>query len=141
MKQTIHPTYYPNAVFTCTCGNTFVAGSTMPQVHVDICSACHPFFTGEAKYVDLAGRVDKFKAKQAAVKGQRTTSKKQKRVQKIAAKRRAAEMAPVTLREMLKPNQQTAKATATKPKSTSKGADDSSVAPSSDDDTKDTTKQ
>jgi large subunit ribosomal protein L31 len=63
MKANIHPKWYNNAKVTCTCGNTFTTGSTQPTIDVDICSACHPFFTGEMKFVDRQGRVDKFKKK------------------------------------------------------------------------------
>ena len=60
MKQGIHPEYYQAAV-KCACGNTFVTGSTQKENHVEICSACHPFFTGKQKLVDSTGRVDRFK--------------------------------------------------------------------------------
>jgi len=61
MKSTGHPTYYPNAKVTCACGNTFTTGSTVEELHVEICSACHPFFTGKQNLVDTAGRVERFK--------------------------------------------------------------------------------
>lgn len=60
MKKDIHPKYYPKAKVTCSCGNTFEVGSTTPVIHVEVCSACHPFYTGTAKFIDTAGRVDKF---------------------------------------------------------------------------------
>ncbi len=60
MKDKIHPKYYPNAVVRCSCGNTWVTGSTLPEVHTDVCSACHPFFTGEQRIVDTEGRVERF---------------------------------------------------------------------------------
>ncbi len=59
MKEGIHPKYYQTTV-TCGCGNTFVTGSVVKELRVDICSACHPFFTGKVKYVDTAGRIEKF---------------------------------------------------------------------------------
>ena len=62
MKEAIHPSYY-QATVTCACGNTFVVGSTMESIKVEICSNCHPFFTGQQKYIDTAGRVDRFKAR------------------------------------------------------------------------------
>lgn len=63
MKENIHPTYQEITV-TCSCGNTFKTGSTLAQnLHIEICSACHPFYTGKQKLVDTAGRVDKFKQK------------------------------------------------------------------------------
>lgn len=62
MKPEIHPKY-DKTVATCACGNTFETRSTKPEVKVDICSSCHPFFTGKQRYVDTAGRVEKFKKK------------------------------------------------------------------------------
>jgi len=64
MKKDIHPTYQ-EAEVTCACGNKFKVGSTLPKIEVEICSACHPFFTGEEKVLDTAGRVEKFKARMA----------------------------------------------------------------------------
>ena len=60
MKQGIHPQYYPDAAVTCSCGNTWTTGSTVKVIHTDICSACHPFFTGEQRIVDTAGQVDRY---------------------------------------------------------------------------------
>lgn len=62
MKPGIHPKYKETTI-TCACGNTFVTRSTSENIHVEICSACHPFFTGKQKLVDSAGRVDKFLSK------------------------------------------------------------------------------
>lgn len=59
MKEGIHPEYV-EATVTCGCGNTFKTRSTKREIHVEICSACHPFFTGKMKYVDTAGRVERF---------------------------------------------------------------------------------
>jgi len=61
MKEKIHPQYYPDAEVTCSCGNTFVTGSTKKTLRVELCSKCHPFFTGEQKIIDTAGRVERFK--------------------------------------------------------------------------------
>lgn len=63
MKQAIHPTWYPNATVTCACGNTFTVGSTVPTIKVDLCSNCHPFFTGQQRLVDTLGQVDRFQVK------------------------------------------------------------------------------
>jgi len=60
MKAKIHPKYYPNARVICACGNTFTVGSTSEELKVDICAACHPFYTGEQRIVDTAGQVDRF---------------------------------------------------------------------------------
>ncbi len=61
MKKNIHPTYYPKAKARCACGNTFEVGSTKPELETEICSACHPFYTGKEKIIDTAGRVERFK--------------------------------------------------------------------------------
>jgi large subunit ribosomal protein L31 len=63
MKEKIHPKYYPEANVICSCGNTFTTGSTKPTLKVELCSKCHPFFTGEHRIVDTAGRVERFKRK------------------------------------------------------------------------------
>ncbi len=60
MKQGIHPKYYPEAKVVCSCGNTWTTGSTSEMIRTDVCSACHPFFTGEQRIVDTAGQVDRF---------------------------------------------------------------------------------
>jgi len=60
MKAKIHPKYYPNSRIICACGHTFTVGSTSPELKLDICSACHPFYTGEQRIVDTAGQVDRF---------------------------------------------------------------------------------
>jgi len=62
MQENIHPSYYETQV-TCGCGNSFVTRSTRKELKVDICSACHPFYTGKLKFVDTAGRIEKFKNK------------------------------------------------------------------------------
>ncbi|MFA5107020.1 MAG: 50S ribosomal protein L31 [Patescibacteria group bacterium] len=61
MKKNLHPTYYPKAKVTCACGNQFETGSTVPEITVEVCSSCHPFYTGKQKLVDTARRVDRFK--------------------------------------------------------------------------------
>ena len=61
MKAKIHPKYYTDATVTCSCGNTFTTGSTKKTLKVELCSKCHPFFTGERRMVDTAGRVERFK--------------------------------------------------------------------------------
>jgi large subunit ribosomal protein L31 len=65
MKNDIHPTYYPNAKVQCACGNTFTVGSTKEFLEVEICSKCHPFYTGKEKIIDTLGRVEKFRKKVA----------------------------------------------------------------------------
>jgi large subunit ribosomal protein L31 len=68
MKSDIHPTYFPQAKVTCACGNSFAVGSTKEKIQVEICSNCHPFYSGNEKILDAAGRVEKFKARRAAAK-------------------------------------------------------------------------
>jgi large subunit ribosomal protein L31 len=60
MKKDIHPEYFPEARVVCGCGNTFVTGATKQLIKTDICSACHPFFTGEQRIVDTAGQVERY---------------------------------------------------------------------------------
>lgn len=70
MKANIHPQWYPKAQVTCACGASFKTGSTLPVIRVEICSACHPFFTGQQKFVDTLGQVDRFikKAEDSKIK-------------------------------------------------------------------------
>jgi len=63
MKENIHPEYYPEAQVTCSCGNSWTVGSTVPKIRTDVCSKCHPFFTGQQRIVDAGGRVDRFMKK------------------------------------------------------------------------------
>jgi len=60
MKENIHPKWYPDANVVCACGNTWKTGATVPEIRTDICSACHPFYTGEQRIVDTEGQVDRF---------------------------------------------------------------------------------
>lgn len=60
MKAEIHPKYYPTARVVCSCGNSWITGSTRPEIRTDVCSACHPFYTGEQRIVDTAGQVERF---------------------------------------------------------------------------------
>jgi len=61
MKKEIHPKYYPKAKVKCACGNSFTVGSTVPEINIEICSKCHPFYSGKDKIIDTAGRVERFK--------------------------------------------------------------------------------
>ncbi len=81
MKEKIHPNWYPEAKVHCACGAAFTTGSTMKEIAVEICSACHPLFTGTQKLVDTAGRVDKFNQRAAAA-----AKKKDEAAQRQAAK-------------------------------------------------------
>jgi len=88
MKKEIHPKYYPEAKVSCACGNAFTTGSTLKELKVEICSVCHPFYTGKQKLIDSARRVEKFKAKVEAKAKTKTThkSKRAKHVAKTKAK-------------------------------------------------------
>jgi len=87
MKKDIHPKYYPDAKVTCACGNAFATGSTLPELKVEICSVCHPFYTGKQKLIDSARRVEKYQAKVEA-KAKTKTAPRGKRA-KLAAKTKA----------------------------------------------------
>jgi len=86
MKNNIHPKYYEDCKVTCVCGNTFLTGSTEPEIKVELCSACHPFYTGKQKLVDTARRVEKFVAKTTA----KETAAKDKKGKKVKRAARAA---------------------------------------------------
>jgi len=81
MKQKIHPKYYPDTKVKCACGNEFSVGSTMPEINIEICSNCHPFFTGKDRMVDTQGRLEKFKKRQ---------EKSQKKALSLAKKKAGA---------------------------------------------------
>ena len=84
MKKDIHPEYHDNCKVTCACGNTFTTGSTMPEIRVELCSLCHPFYTGKQKFVDTARRVEKF-AERASKKDAVAAIRKGKKVKKAVA--------------------------------------------------------
>lgn len=87
MKIAIHPTYTHTAKVTCACGNTFTTGSTVEELRVEICSNCHPFYTGKQNLVDTAGRVDRFtKLVSKSSGGRPIRSKRQKLATKKAKK-------------------------------------------------------
>lgn len=76
-KKDIHPEYFPKAKVACACGNSTVIGAARPEINIEICSKCHPFFTGEEKLIDTAGRVERFKTRAAKAA---TAPKKTKKV-------------------------------------------------------------
>ena len=83
MKKDIHPQYFPKAKVSCACGHTFIVGSTMPEISVEICSACHPFYTGKQKLLDTARRVDKFTKRlelKTATRSKKVKKEKQKEI-------------------------------------------------------------
>ena len=88
MKKTIHPTWYPEAAVACACGNRFTVGATKTELRVEICAKCHPFFTGEMKFVDTMGRVERFQTKVKTAAAQSTVlaarkKKKQERAENL----------------------------------------------------------
>jgi large subunit ribosomal protein L31 len=90
MKKDIHPKYNEDAKITCFCGAELETGSTIKEMHVEICSQCHPFFTGKKKVVDATGRVDRFKKMTEKAEAKKAAAKKAK-VEKKAEKVKAEE--------------------------------------------------
>jgi len=78
MKSNLHPNWHHDCIVTCSCGSSFTTGSTMKTIQLDICNACHPFFTGEMKFVDRQGRVDKFMQKMKVAQQKQTSKAKKK---------------------------------------------------------------
>ena len=101
MKEGIHPTYYTDAQVICACGNTWTTGSTKKVIHTDVCNKCHPFYTGQMKFVDTAGRVDAFLSKKKMAmdnvlkKSEKRALKRKRKIQKELEK-------PETLEEVRK---------------------------------------
>ena len=95
MKANIHPQYNSTAQVICVCGNKFTVGSTKEVIHIELCNKCHPFYTGEQRFVDTASRIDKFTKKHEKAKiYQATVTKKKEEIKK-------KEERPKSLREML----------------------------------------
>jgi large subunit ribosomal protein L31 len=101
MKKKIHPKWYPDCKVTCACGNTFTVGATVPELTVEVCSACHPFYTGQMKFVDTTGRVEAFKTKQKGA-AKKNLSKSAKRKMKREKKLQEEMNRPETLEEVRK---------------------------------------
>lgn len=82
MQKDIHPDYKTNVTVICACGNTFTTGSIAEEIKVEICSSCHPFFTGQKKYVDTEGKVERFQRleKQAAEASKTVSKRKSKKI-------------------------------------------------------------
>jgi large subunit ribosomal protein L31 len=85
VKEKIHPTWFPEARVHCACGNVFQTGSTLKDISVEICSACHPLFTGQQKFIDTAGRVDKFNQRMAAAEKKKAEAAERQRAKEAAA--------------------------------------------------------
>ncbi len=95
MKAQIHPQFFTEAQVICVCGNRFTVGSTQDTIHIELCNKCHPFYTGEQRFVDTGSRIQRFQARQEQAKVYKATVKK-----KVEEKKKASE-APKSLREML----------------------------------------
>ncbi len=80
MKKDIHPKYYKDCKITCACGNVFTIGSTVETIETEICSQCHPFYTGKEKIIDTLGRVDKFRKRLAKKQEPKTKKKRESTV-------------------------------------------------------------
>ena len=92
MKKDIHPTYYPDAKVTCACGNTWTTGSTKKEIRTEVCSKCHPFFTGEmARIIDIEGQVDRFYKKLQA-RQSHADAKKAREQERVSPDRPVAEL-------------------------------------------------
>ncbi len=92
MKAQIHPKWFKNITITCACGNTFVSDAVTESIYVEVCSKCHPFYTGQMKFLDTAGRVEKFKTRMTSVsksnvsKADKRKLKRAKRIQEDASR-------------------------------------------------------
>lgn len=106
MKEKIHPTYYSAATITCSCGNAFQTGSTVENIAVEVCSQCHPFFTGKQKILDTARRVEKYeervKRKEETQGTHKHLSKKAKRAAKTVEKQTTIKTAKAEAKAALK---------------------------------------
>jgi len=105
LKPKIHPKYYSEARVICSCGNTFTTGATVPEIRTDVCSVCHPFYTGEQRIVDTAGQVERFmrrlekKADEPQPKRRRRAAKK-KIIETISPEAEALQEAIASAKEL-----------------------------------------
>jgi large subunit ribosomal protein L31 len=98
MKAEIHPEYYPEARVTCACGNSFTVGATVSEINTEVCSSCHPFFTGEQRIVDTAGQVERFMRRLEAGEAQRrdkSARRDERRRKELDAKRKRRGLTPL----------------------------------------------
>ena len=128
MKQGIHPEYHQKCQVTCVCGNTFTTGSTLKEIQVEICSKCHPFFTGKQKLIDTAGRVDKFRERVAEAQKREENSAK-RTIEQKEARKKAKEAAvsaqfgeKIALKDLAKANEELAEAKPAKKAAAKKAA-------------------
>lgn len=89
MKKDIHSVYYKNAKITCSCGKQWVVGSTRPEMSIELCSNCHPFYTGKKKLVDTARKVEQFQARAIKTQALKDRQIKQKQLQKKRSRKPA----------------------------------------------------
>lgn len=103
MKKGIHPKYYPKAKVSCACGNKFTTGSTLPEIEIEVCSDCHPFYTGQERFVDTEGRVEKFEKqrRQAEKRAGELHTKLEKERKEQEKRDKERRERPKTLKEML----------------------------------------
>ena len=103
MRKNIHPKFYTNTKVNCACGNKFTTGSILEEIHVEVCSSCHPFYTGKLRIVDSMNVVKKFEQKREQAKDKKTVSRKDKRQARRATRTGTSEKAQpkVTLKDML----------------------------------------
>lgn len=102
MNKKIHPKYYTDATVTCACGNTFTIGSTQKTIRVELCSKCHPFYTGKQRIVDTENLVKKFEAKKKAAQVTKITKKRFKQKARKAKVTSLKAGKKLTLKDMLK---------------------------------------
>ena len=100
MKKDIHPKLNKECVVKCACGNTFTTMSTLPSITVEICSACHPFYTGQSKFVDTEGRIDKF-SKRLKIAEERKKAVEELKTSKKAKNKNTGDFKEMSLKEML----------------------------------------
>jgi len=108
MKEKIHPKYFETTV-TCACGFEYKTFSTREKIRVDICSQCHPFFTGKTKILDTAGRVERFRRRFGETKGTKIVTAKEKEIIEEAEARKRAEARKTTPRKKPTPRKKTTK--------------------------------
>ncbi|MFH0891961.1 MAG: 50S ribosomal protein L31 [Candidatus Falkowbacteria bacterium] len=112
MKKDIHPKYYAKAKIICACGNIVVAGSTREETKTELCSACHPFYTGKQKLVDTARRVEKFKAKVTGVTKEAISKKAKRQARDEVRAKKEIKVKPEEKKVISKKKTRTAKKTA-----------------------------
>lgn len=105
MKKDIQPKVYKDCIVTCACGNTFTTISTQEKITVDICSACHPFYTGKQKFVDTEGRIEKFEKKMQLAKQKKEAQKDKKAAKKEKTEKKTSNKRK-SLKDMLEEAQQ-----------------------------------